>query len=447
MILSVSQVEKFDAEQVGGCQRRWWFENVKGLKPDQIDAQSDGVKGHELLASWFERSEMPGRRVKMGKAVTAAILKGDLPTPGPDMIVESRFDGSPKNNADGTWNPVNVADTLVIGGVPFDGFIDLAYRRGDVPIILDHKFSSDINAYGKQGDALIRTVQMPVYVLSQMPYWPDADRWEIKHHYLSRSGCQSFIRGAVVHVDQVLERKVEIEVLVSQMKAVAVVESQDEVPFNRRACHAWLGCPMQSNCHAYRKNQIMLTPDEQAMLEGLDVPAMDLPPLEDEPAPVPVVSAKAAAIAKAKADLAALELEETPPVPAPKVRKIVVEDKTTPDQIPDSAPVASAPAAVTIPPCAGCAAPLTADNSSRLQTGAFVHVGCPKNAAPAPLPKARPPKAPAAPKVDVLDTAPDGRPSTVVLPNGGAPASYPTPVVQFELGPETIALIKALLSK
>ncbi len=101
-------------------------------------------------------------------------------------------------------------------------------------------------------------------MLSQVPYWPDADQWEIAHHTVARSGVDSFIRRAVVHMDQVLERKADIEKTVEQMKALAGAKAQGDLPFNRRACDMWGGCKHQSICKAFKENKMVLSQEEQS---------------------------------------------------------------------------------------------------------------------------------------------------------------------------------------
>jgi hypothetical protein len=276
--LSVSQVESFDPAQTGGCPRRWWFERVQGYRPEKTEAHQEGDIGHELLAHYLATGEAPKGRVKMGKAVTGAIAAGHLPTPGPDLLVERRFDGQPKRDARGDWIPLDVDATLKVGGVPWDGFVDLRFRRGDVVDVLDHKFSSDIHAYARPADSLIRTVQMPVYCLDSLRIWPDARAFRLTHHYVSRRGVESFVRSQVVTVDQVWAREAQVRTIVADMRDVAQATSQDDVPFNRRACMAWQGCPHQSICSAFKENRMQLTAEEAALFGDLDtIPAPSQP--------------------------------------------------------------------------------------------------------------------------------------------------------------------------
>lgn len=365
--LSVSQTESFDPTQKGGCPRKWFFNVVLGLKPDvQTTSQSDGDKGHGLFANYFTTGQLPPKRAKLSKAVTGAITKGDLPKPGADLLVELRFDGQQKYNAAGEWIPLDKKETFSLGGIPWEGFIDLAYRRGPIPTVLDHKFSSDIHTYAKPADGLIKTVQMPVYALSQLPYWPDADRFELAHNNVARTGVDSFIRRAVVTRDQLFERRAEIEHVVKDMTVVAQVTDQKDAPHNRKSCDMWGGCAHQSVCRAFKeKTLVPYTKEEAALFAELDDVVVETAP-------------------------------ETPPAVAaaePKKRRLNIVDADAP----------KTPA--TTPETCACSAVMTPENASRLQSGVWKHIGCPLEATapvtPPDVPASKPELAseqPAAPK-------------------------------------------------
>lgn len=387
--LSVTQIESFDHTQTGGCERKWWFERAMGLRPDQNKAQGEGEAGHTLLAEYLKTGAIPGRTL-MGKAVRGVIAKGELPKPGPDLLVEIRFDGQPKHGPAGEWLPLDRAETLHLAGVPLDGFLDLAFRRTEIPEIWDHKFftparpdlSPDPYVWLKKPSQLIKTVQMPVYVLSQLPYWPDAKFWRIAHHCVSKNGVDSQLRAAIVSTAEVLERKAEIEAVIERMKVVAQATDQRDVPHNLKSCSAWQGCPHQSICSAFKEKPKMdLTPEEIAMFDDLNTVAVETAPA----APAPVDPPPAA-----------------PPAP-PKRRAGQIIDMTgqAEEAVPNPAPSVTAEA---VAPACKCGTPITVHNGSKLQSGEWMHVGCKLDAPPAepPKPKARKP----APQAKPAETAP-----------------------------------------
>jgi PD-(D/E)XK nuclease superfamily len=423
--LSVSQIETFTHTSKGGCGLKFWFERVHDLRPDQTKAQSDGEAGHALLATYFETGELPKGRVKMGKAVTGTIVKGELPKPGADLLIEHRFSEQEKFDVNGQWIPLDVSNTLHIAGVPLEGFIDLAFRRGPVPEVWDHKFSSDPREYALKSKDLIRTVQMPVYVASQMPYWPDAKQWRIAHHNVSKKGVDSFIRADVVSVDQVAERMAAIAKTVEEMKLVAPVESQRDVPFNKQSCEAFgKSCPHAAICSRYKEKRPMsLSPDEADAFDFLESTA----PVAHEPAPA-VPERKRMPIVDVPPEPAA-----TPPVAAAKVRKNLIEAPivVAQEQIPDS------------PKCKQCLAPLDSSNASQLRSGEWVHIGCAVAAVsvlPPDAPASKPELASEQPEVpaqaDMLTPAPKPRkPRAPKVELAPAPEPLAPPVADIHLAP------------
>lgn len=411
MILSVSQVTTFDRAQTGGCERKFWFERTQGLKQDETKQQDEGTAGHDLLAKYLSTGEAPQGRAKMGKAVRGAIVKGELPAPGPDLIVEQRFSGQEKYDVEGKWIPLDTSETFSLGGVPWDGFIDLAFRRGDVPEIWDHKFSSDPDQYALPASKLIKTVQMPVYVLSQMPYWPDAKAWRIVHHYVSKKGVHSFKRHALVTVDEVLEQETRIKGLVEKLKAVAAVpiDRQNDVPANTKSCDVYNGCPFQSVCSAFQARKTMsfqMTEEQKKLFTGLDTVATTengATTSTDDPFDAEEIAALEAQLAAKKAA-------------KPKERKLEIKDVGAPGLVPPPTP---SPAVEPAPVCA-CGTQLSPDNASKLRDGKWKHISCLNDlplvaaAPPAETPKPKERKKPAPMvKVDSAESETNSSPSTV----------------------------------
>lgn len=477
--LSVSQAEKFDPAQTGGCPRRWWFEVVQGFRPERTEALTDGDKGHALLADYLRTGQAPKGRVKMGAAVRAAIAASNLPTPGDHLLVERRFSGQPQRDAAGNWVPLDTAKTLWLGGVPWDGFVDCQWYSARRASVLDHKFSSDIHKYAKPAEKLILTVQMPVYCANALRVWPAAQEFELIHHYVARTGQDSFIRRAVVTLGQVLDRVEQVGALVAKMERAAQVERQDDVEFNRRSCDAYNGCPHQSRCRAFKEKQVMLTDAEKSFFGDMELPGDAKPPPAVVQAPRRVM-----------VDVAPNESEE---------EAIARSRGLTP---PTASKPAPQPPPEEKPACPACGMTLAHDvNASRLRDGTWKHIGCPaenpesapakrgpgrppgaKNKArveppagdqpaPAPDPRARPGEfLAAAQERAALDAnPPDGSmPKTAAAPPApdaprAAPArrdytpgdihehpSTPTPLkftvnVVVELGPTTTAILRQLL--
>lgn len=382
--LSASQAERFDPEQVGGCPRRWFLQNVERVPvPEPEGSKLDGHAGHALFAMHYRGEDLPKRHRTL-KAVRGALAVGHLPAREPGQLVESRFDGQAARDANGERVQLDTTRTLWIGGVPWDGYIDLRFYRDGMITVLDHKFSSDIHAYAKAAEALIDTVQMPVYALDSLRLWPEAQHVELVHHYVSRKGVDSFLRRQVVSVERVRQRGRQIAALVERMKATAAASSAEDVPGNRKACHTWSGCPFQSRCTEFKeKPKMELDKDELSWLEGLGGE------VKEKPTPMAVV-AEARDVVNAELKEAAAEFVKSPVIgpeadAATELEIASAGGALDPDDDPFAvfAPKSSVPQEQPAPPpsCPDCSTELNAENGSQ-RDGKWIHVGCPAKSAP-----------------------------------------------------------------
>lgn len=391
--LSASQAERFDPEQVGGCKRRWYFQDVMRLEvPEPEESKNDGHAGHALFAMHYRGEPLP-KRHRMLKAVRGALVKGELPAREPGQLIESRFDGQPARDANGERLSLDTTRTLWLGGVPWDGYVDLRFYREGTITVLDHKFSSDIHTYAKPADRLLASVQMPVYALDSLRLWPEAQHIELVHHYVSRKGVDSFLRRQLVTVEQVRQRGREIERLVAEMIAVSQAKSPDDVPGNRASCHTWSGCPFQSRCTAFKEKPKMdLNPEEQEWLSALGGGEPEKPTggelaealkVLDSAEPVVLAAVVDGLTETEKAKLA--EFVKAPPTApgAPAATELEIASAAgalDPEDDPFAvfAPKPSVPAEQPArpPSCTDCGAELNAENGSQ-RDGVWTHVGCP----------------------------------------------------------------------
>ena len=335
---SVSEIELFDE-----CENLFVLERVGGQKPEQKRSQNEGEMGHLGFATYFKTGKLPGRQL-MAKAVKAAILKGELPRLGPDLEVERRLSGQPQYDDQGNWVPLDKSQTLHLAGVPIDGMIDLSWRRTAIPVVLDHKFSSDPAKYAKAGEDLIKTVQMPVYAASQRRRGWQAAEWRMVHHYVAKTGTTSFMRQAVVTSTAIDDRIDRVVRSIERMKTLA--GTTEQVTGNLNACERYGGCPHKLVCHTYRKGAV-----SHAMPNNLELTKAEEEMFNSIPEP-----------------------PAAPPPPAETKRRLLIVD---------------------VSKCGACDEPLTPENSSRLQSGVMFHVGCPKAQPIQNAPAVLPPDAPA----------------------------------------------------
>ncbi len=467
--LSVSQAERFDRSQLGGCETRWWFENVQGLRQPDSDATDDGNAGHALLAHWLATGEPPQGRVRMGKAVTAVIAKGEL-QPVPGQQIETRFDGQPQRDAGGKWIPVDREKTLWLGGLPWDGFIDQRWFDGVVHV-RDHKFSADIVAKEADYPSLIQTIQMPLYALDSLRQWPDASQFELIHHYVSRKGTESKMRRELVTLPQVQRRAYEIGQLTVRMTEAAKATRPEDVPFNRKACSAGYGCPHQSICPAFKERKVEFTAAEIDLFNS---------PAKPTPAFNPDGHVTSRRIPESDLGVMPAPVAATPDV----IPVSIIPPDAPPNDpnapTPDQEKAAKAAAKKTEkaaakepliwPDCADCGTALNPDNAAKRRGGGFKHINCGKfpqketeqaiaNAI-APLAdivessKPRPSQATAiapTPEPDRATTAPPIAPEAIDANELGQKLAkrliekLQVQRVIIELGPETLAVLRALI--
>lgn len=264
--LSVSQITTFDPDQFGGCNRKWWLDKVKHLPQPQTGAQAQGVEGHGQI----EGSLKAGAN-QLGEIARAGMHFIPF-TNAPEMLaqglyqVEAAFGEKAK---DGTLNR-----DLTAAGIPLVGFIDFVnlsdvyltnegearpMAQGTVEIE-DWKFTSNVNAYGKQAVDLIKTVQMPGYGEYVLRRWPGAvDQLRFSHGYFQTRG-KRFARKETILVpaEVVRERWNKIEATARSMVDVAKETDALKVEANRRACDAWRGCPYRYTCPRSAEETLVL---------------------------------------------------------------------------------------------------------------------------------------------------------------------------------------------
>src|SRR6185436_8186272 len=111
---SASGLTKIDVESIGGCPRRWWFEQVLGKRTPSTDAQRKGTKLHD---------EIEGHLVRGTPLLTPLVNAGRhyIPEAGPGLLVEYALARA---------TPEGIASWLRAGPVPFAGHVDVWNHRG-----------------------------------------------------------------------------------------------------------------------------------------------------------------------------------------------------------------------------------------------------------------------------------------------------------------------------
>ncbi len=269
--VSVSQIERFDASGFGGCQRKWWFRYVGGLKETQGKAAKLGEQVHSQLEYYLKNDgpDVLGELARAGRRF--------IPKPGPGLRVETAIGALREHEPGGVHGPVD--SDLTCAGVAVIGRLDVVDERvehvvedaasGDVAMVLepgvvevlDWKTTRQIDdvvdadgtvtsrGYAKTVAELANTHQMVGYAELVRRTYPGVKAVRVSHGYFQTQGPRRAVkRSTVLQLDEVVRRYARSEVVVEEMKTIAAVAKIDDVPANYRSCNAYGGCQFRAQC-------------------------------------------------------------------------------------------------------------------------------------------------------------------------------------------------------
>jgi hypothetical protein len=224
------------------CQRKWGWQYLNGLRPPQAASAQVGERVHKILEDWLQHGVAPdpeetlvlGEKVyHPGKIAESGLHL--LPTPGPHLTIEQAFHS-------GIWT----------------GRIDLAYMA-DVPVISDHKTSTDPKSWGKSEEDLRTDVQALVYASAALKATGAQEVDLIWNYFQTRPPFkprQSKVRLNVLEVTQAME---PWEALGQEVEALRAKKGQLtalDMPPNPHACQKFGGCAFKNNCNLSPEEQI-----------------------------------------------------------------------------------------------------------------------------------------------------------------------------------------------
>jgi len=137
IFISPTQDEKFRR-----CQRLIGYEYVERIAPPTTTKQGFGTEVHAELAEWLSRGKMPSD-TPAGLTARQGIRNNWLPSPSTELLVEHEFD-------------ISVAPQIRLRGI-----IDCLIP-GKIPVIIDHKTTSDLKWTKTQND-LAKDSQAIIY--------------------------------------------------------------------------------------------------------------------------------------------------------------------------------------------------------------------------------------------------------------------------------------------
>ena len=238
MILSASQIESFDSRTTFGCERKWWFEKVKGLKGGKDTALVLGDAVHQTLEAFLKGA---GQGVLHDLVIGApGALEYLIGLRKRVRLVESKFGG----------------DQLILAGVPLAGKIDwiAADAKGYDPVfpsieLGDHKTSSNLAKYAKTPGQLKKSVQMNVYAAWLSRNLDAFDSLKVTQDFYQTKGAKKFeVVSCEISKRENAESVLEIEATIERMVKVSKSTEPEQVTPNLKACHIGYGCPHRAYC-------------------------------------------------------------------------------------------------------------------------------------------------------------------------------------------------------
>jgi hypothetical protein len=218
----------------GECPRKWGFRYLDGIKTPQGAAAALGTEVHGILEDYLTNGKAPDVGTKAGKIAAAGLEH--LPGPGECEFVETQllFD----------WE-----------GILFRGFVDVVWTGADgVPVVSDHKTSSDPKKWGLSEAALPFDVQSLIYAtwLLDLVDAPMVDlRWT---YFRTRGKAIAFpVDARITREDARQNFKERVEP--NAREIIAAVETHQEtgalagtLPANPSACGNYGGCDFAVYC-------------------------------------------------------------------------------------------------------------------------------------------------------------------------------------------------------
>ena len=277
--LSVSQLSRFNHDERGGCQRKWWYKYVGKVPEPPKPSQLAGVETHNKLKAYFE-----------GQAVVLSAYEQPILThlPKPSEHVRPELELA----------------FLTLLRIPFQGSIDLLHYQPQHVIVYDYKTQSKIKKYEGQ------TAQLWGYLEEARLRYPDVQRFTFTHVYATRAPqdeTKGYVKPATLAVPQTFKAR-EIErrwlgygPLVEQMQDVAAEPDVDKVPCNEQSCYAYGPCPYLSICNKNKgkmdmsfleslfetkkspESPVVTIPEVKAAILPPDAPPQQVPPSPPPP--------------------------------------------------------------------------------------------------------------------------------------------------------------------
>jgi hypothetical protein len=242
---SPSAIEAWDETTSFGCQRRWFFESVQGIRTESTQSQALGTALHARIESYLEPEKLfldPDRGAKTDADRLFLAVK--------PLVDEIKAEGIVS---------IENAMKLDVAGVTVNGRIDVVTKTG----ILDWKTTSDFRRYAKTPGQLQKSTQMLLYAkwldeqkeLSKMPM-KQLSAYTLEHVYVQTKGKPITERVRAKINKEMLDVGMDrIISLVEEMKVAAGEPDVTKLKPDLTKCNR---CPHLSYCPKENKTMASL---------------------------------------------------------------------------------------------------------------------------------------------------------------------------------------------
>ena len=215
------------------CQRKWAWRYIAGIKTEPNASAALGSECHDQLQTYLEGGDLDFTK-ESGEIAASGTQHLPRPlTPGMKCEEEYAFEGP--------------------SGHVYFGFKDVEITPqvpGDVPVVIDHKTTSDLKWQKRESD-LLKDPQAVLYAVDAFAKNPTAQQVELKWVYYQTRGTR---KSSVTHLrvvpEQIHPEFQAIESQVDEMADVlATVKDPKELPPTTEHCSAYGGCPYQGYCN------------------------------------------------------------------------------------------------------------------------------------------------------------------------------------------------------
>jgi hypothetical protein len=246
------------------CPRKFWFEHIAGFKQPPSAAMLLGTRVHSAVETYIQTGSF-----------------GHSPAPEDDtwlahQIAKAGEEPLKRLHAEYAAGNLDIehAISATMAGLPFSGRIDV--RRRNPPGIVDHKTTSDLDAYWHLDEAgMSRNLQLLLYAAHSFQGVEEVDIGHI--YYLTKPpfGVRELhVKVSGKALDDALERTSGYIERIAKLEGVT--ETRD-VPFRRETCRKFGGCPHASRCPNSPANEEAQKEQQTAALQTR-LSTLKLPP-------------------------------------------------------------------------------------------------------------------------------------------------------------------------